>query len=81
MANAQRIKFHEVHTVADQGDADSEDDLGRMYAQGLGVAQDDAQAVAWYCKAAERQSEDTDRFSPNARKNLQRMYSSGRGVA
>ena len=45
-----------------------------MYANGRGVAKDDAQAVAWYRKAA-------DQGLAHAQDNLGRMYANGRGVA
>jgi TPR repeat protein len=38
--------------LANQGDANGEYDLGRMYLWGSGVTQDDAQADYWYHKAA-----------------------------
>jgi TPR repeat protein len=46
--------------------------LGWMYEQGRGIAQDDAQALAWYRKAAEQGDE-------QARNNLRRMEAQGRG--
>ena len=45
-----------------------------MYANGQGVAQDYAQAVAWYRKAA-------DQGNADAQLNLGVMYANGRGVA
>ena len=39
---------------ADAGDAEAQTNLGAMYAQGEGVPQDDAAAVAWFRKAAEQ---------------------------
>ena len=39
---------------AAQGNAKAQNDLGTKYAVGLGVPQDDAQAVVWYRKAAEQ---------------------------
>ena len=45
-----------------------------MYASGRGVAKDDAQAVAWYRKAA-------DQGLALAQINLGVMYANGRGVA
>ena len=47
--------------------------LGDLYASGLGVKQDDKQAVHWYYKAAEQ-------GDVEARYKLGNMYSSGRGV-
>ena len=40
--------------LAARGNADAQFDLGVMYAQGHGVAQDDVQAVAWLRKAADQ---------------------------
>ena len=37
-----------------QGDADAQFNLGFMYDNGRGVAQNDAEAVRWYRKAAEQ---------------------------
>jgi hypothetical protein len=39
---------------AEQGNADAQFNLGEIYAKGWGVPQDDAQALAWHRKAAER---------------------------
>ena len=39
---------------AEEGDADAQADLGFMYRQGLGVRQDDAEAVRWYRLAADQ---------------------------
>ncbi|MCH8150035.1 MAG: SEL1-like repeat protein, partial [Planctomycetes bacterium] len=58
----------------DQGDADAQNNLGGMYKEGLGVAQDYAVAVRWYRKAAEQ-------GYANAQKNLGFMYDNGLGVA
>ncbi len=40
--------------AAEQGDADAQYGLGRLYYEGRGVPQDYAQAVTWYRKAAEQ---------------------------
>jgi hypothetical protein len=48
--------------------------LGWMYENGRGVSQDDAQAVAWYRRAAEA-------GNTVGMNNLGRMYRDGRGVA
>lgn len=48
--------------------------LGKMYALGLGVAQDDEQAVRLYREPAER-------GNPQAQYELGYMYATGRGVA
>ena len=39
--------------LANEGNADAQASLGMMYLKGQGVAQDDAQAVAWLHKAAD----------------------------
>ena len=44
----------ELVRSAEQGDASAQVSLGAMYADGLGVPQDGAAAVAWYCRAAEQ---------------------------
>ena len=41
--------------AAEQGDADAQYNLGRMYQNGYGVAQDDAEAAKWFHKAAEQE--------------------------
>ncbi|OHC73611.1 MAG: hypothetical protein A3G18_00815 [Rhodospirillales bacterium RIFCSPLOWO2_12_FULL_58_28] len=59
--------------LADQGDAKARFNLGLMYVNGRGVAQDYAEAVKWYRKAA-------DQGHADARLNLELMYATGRGV-
>jgi TPR repeat protein len=51
----------------------AESNLGRMYANGQGVAKDDAQAAVWYRKAA-------DQGDAYAERNLGGMYANGRGI-
>ena len=43
--------------LADQGDAEAQFNLGVMYESGQGVPQDDAEAVKWFQKAAEKGSD------------------------
>jgi TPR repeat protein len=59
--------------AADQGNANAQYNLGVMYANGQGVAKDDAQAASWYRKAAEQ-------GSALAQNNLGSMYRYGLGV-
>ncbi len=59
--------------LAGSGDAKAQFKLGILYAQGKGVAQDDAEAVAWYRKAAAQ-------GLTEAQFNLGVMYKTGRGV-
>ena len=40
--------------LAEQGDANAQLNLGLMYRKGLGVPQDDTEAVKWYQRAAEQ---------------------------
>ncbi len=40
--------------AANQGDADAQYSLGRLYENGTGVPKDTAQAAAWYRKAADQ---------------------------
>jgi len=40
--------------LAQQGMAAAQHNLGVMYSQGQGVARNDAEAVKWYCKAADQ---------------------------
>ena len=63
----------ETRQSADRSDADAQYRLGLMYATGQGVAQDFAQAAAWYRKAA-------DQGDAYALANLGNMYLSGQNV-
>ena len=59
--------------LAVHGDAYAEITLGLIYAKGQGVAQDDAQAAAWYRKSA-------DKGNAFAQTNLALFLAQGRGV-
>jgi TPR repeat protein len=59
--------------LAEQGFAPAQTMLGYLYAQGEGVAQDDARAIEWFRKAAEQGDAD-------AQNNLGFMYANGRGT-
>lgn len=59
--------------LAEQGNADAQSALGRMYAHGSGVPQDYTEAVKWYRMAAEQGNAD-------AQSALGRMYEDGYGV-
>ena len=59
--------------VAEQGDAEAQYQLARMYNKGEGVTRDYGQAVAWCRKAAEQGHEE-------AQFGLGVMYNEGRGV-
>ena len=60
--------------MAEDGGASAQSNLGVMYENGTGVAQDSAAAVSWYRKAA-------DQGLADAQFNLGRMYELGTGVA
>lgn len=59
--------------AAEQGDSDSQCNLGFLYRKGWGVAPDDTEAAKWYRKAAE-QGDAVAQF------NLGQMYEKGEGV-
>jgi len=66
----------ELETVlekVEQGDANAQNYLGIMYAQGRGVNQNFKQAVHWFSKAAEKDQ-------PSACNNLGMMYYLAKGV-
>jgi TPR repeat protein len=52
-ANAQS-GFEATKRLAEQGDVDAQWNLGRMYGNGRGVPEDDAEAIKWYRLAAEQ---------------------------
>lgn len=62
-----------VPPLAEQGDANAQALLGRMYEEGVGVKQDNVKAVKWYSRAAEQ-------GIAEAQFNLGNMYVSGQGV-
>lgn len=63
----------EWRPLARRGDADAQYNLGVMYDNGYGVAQDYGQAVAWYGRAAEQ-------GLAEAQYSLGSMYREGMGV-
>ena len=65
--------FDETMAAAKQGDAYAQFNLGVMYDNGMGVPENDAEAVKWYRKAA-------DQGDASAQYNLGLMYAHGRGV-
>ena len=40
--------------MAEQGDAQAQYNVGGIYAEGLGVSKNDAEAMSWYRKAADQ---------------------------
>ena len=65
--------FVEMKSKADAEDAEAQFNLGRAYANGWGVDQNDAEAVKWYSRAA-------DNRNAKAQFNLGNWYAKGRGV-
>lgn len=63
----------EFRAAAEEGHADSQFNLGLMYEQGIGVSQDEREAVVWYEKAA-LQGHSYAQF------NLAVLYENGRGT-
>ncbi len=60
--------------AAAQGHAYAQFNLGNIFENGRGIAQDDAESVRWYCLAAAQGDAD-------AQFNLGVMFADGRGVA
>ena len=72
--NGNYVKAYEqFRTLAEQGNADAQRDLGTMYANGQGAPKDYAEAVKWFSKAAEQ-------GLAGAQFNLGIMYYNGTGV-
>ena len=65
--------FREFRPLAEQGDAGAQFNLGLMYSRGLGVPENDAEAVKWYRKAAEQGHADAQTL-------IGMMYAGGLGV-
>ncbi len=66
--------MREFRPLAEQGDARAQFNLGAMYLNGWGVAQNHAEALKWYRLAAEQGAADAQFI-------LGFMYGTGRGVA
>ena len=68
-----KIDISKLSSDADEGNADAQNILGVMYANGLSVEHNDLEAVKWYRKSAEQ-------GNAQAQSNLGLMYVAGRGV-
>ena len=64
----------QLRQAAEQGDAEAQNKMGFMYAEGEGVPEDAREAVKWFRKAA------AQRYA-KAQFNLGVMYGKGEGVA
>ncbi len=65
--------LREIKSLAEQGNANAQYNLGMMYEQGSGILQDYKTAVKWYRLAAEQED-------AGAQTGLGAMYATGRGV-
>jgi TPR repeat protein len=63
-----------IRQLAEHGDAGAQSIFGLMYANGVGITENDAEAVKWYRLAAEQGNAD-------AQSNLGVMYFFGSGVS
>ncbi|CAH9019263.1 tetratricopeptide repeat protein [Candidatus Nitrosacidococcus sp. I8] len=68
-----KTAFDLLTKLANQGDSGAQNNLGVMYHNGIGAAQDDKKAVYWYQKAAEQ-------GHASAQNNLGVMYLNGIGI-
>lgn len=50
----QRKRFEELSLLAEQGDADAQNELASMYLEGTGTTCDSTKALAWYKRSAEQ---------------------------
>ncbi|MFA6563340.1 MAG: tetratricopeptide repeat protein [Verrucomicrobiia bacterium] len=74
-SNADRDLVADLRARAEEGDAHSQNELGRAFFLGLfGLAKNEVESVKWYLKAAEQND-------PTAQYNLGWRYADGRGVA
>ena len=88
-ANIATAKFNKTLAAAEQGNADAQFNLGRMYLNGDGVARDNEQGVAWISKAAKQGSASAlqvllikaEQGDAITQFNLGQMYLNGEGVA
>ncbi len=67
------LDFQETKKLAEGGSVLAQSELGDRYYYGIGVPQDDKEAVKWYRKSAEQ-------GSAKAQYNLGVMYANGEGV-
>ncbi len=67
------MALREFRPLANQGNAQAQNNLGTLYYYGKGIPQDHAEALKWYRKAAEQGNAD-------GQYNLGFMYDEGRGV-
>jgi len=73
-ANNLPLAYQEFLAAAREGHADSQFNVGLMYEKGIGVDQDEKEAVAWYGKSAEQ-------GNAAAQYNLGVLYENGLGTS
>ena len=66
-------EVQKLRVAAEQGDAHAQNNLGSIYADGKGVAQDSAEAVKWFQLSA-------DQGLVEAQFKLGVLYENGKGV-
>jgi len=65
--------YAQNRSLAEKGDAEAQYNLGLIYDKGMGVPQDDLEAIRWYWKAAEQ-------GDPLAQYRLGFKYANGQGI-
>lgn len=73
-AGDYELARREWQPLAEAGNPDAQFNLALLYENGLGVARNDIEALAWYRRAAEL-------GDPGAQRNVGVFYAFGRGVA
>ena len=74
MIGCSKAEIQSVRERAEAGDADAQLTLGRFYADGIFVSQDDAKAAQWYLSAAKQGQADAQVW-------LGMAYESEKGVS
>ncbi len=74
MTGCAKSEIQSVRERAEAGDANAELTLGRFYADGVFLSQDDAKAAQWYLSAAKQGHADAQVW-------LGMAYETGRGVS
>ncbi len=64
--------FETTKALAETGDAKAQFNLGRMYAKGEGVAENDVQAYKWWNLAAAQENNSAKEFKELIEKNMTR---------
>ena len=70
---AENDSIDKLRRDAEQDDTETQFSIGWMYLKGIGVPQDDAEAVQWFRRVAEQ-------GNAQAQHNLAFMYDKGQGV-